>query len=328
MQNVTLIYWLFGLAALTILLLILVPLLQVRRLKGFLKPEELFDKENQARVTLAQMIAGLALMVTIYSSVQTQASSDRTQQNAIDQLTLAREGQLSERFTKAVEQLANRDSLVRIGGLLTLERAAQLSPERYHWTMVEVITEFIRNHAPARTGAGCAAKDGPSKDVYIALKVLGRRDVAHDPRDRTQNRLFLAELDLCHAYLSRLNLAYAEFQDARLANALFRETDLKNTWLQRSDLKRAFMQGADLSGADLSDADLTQAELPGANLSGAVLNNAELRDACFDDADLSLANGLTQLQVNSAIGNLSTKLPNHLSRPASWKAGRVSCRLP
>ncbi|MFI6240032.1 pentapeptide repeat-containing protein [Micromonospora sp. NPDC050795] len=44
-----------------------------------------------------------------------------------EQLTVQREGQLTDRYTRAVEQLANVDTTVRIGGIYALDRIARES---------------------------------------------------------------------------------------------------------------------------------------------------------------------------------------------------------
>ena len=74
------------------------------------------------------------------------------------------------------------------------------------------------------------------------------------------------------------------------------------------DLRGCTLRGALLIGADLSGADLTEADLLGADLRGA--------DVC--GADLSTALFLTQPQVNGAVGDAATLLPDELSRPGHW----------
>lgn len=91
--------------------------------------------------------------------------------------------------------------------------------------------------------------------------------------------------------------------------------------------------GQDLSGRDLAGADLRETQLAGARLRGAVLIAADLRgvdlagadllganlrDARLDDADLSEALFTTQMQLNSAKGNVQTRLPWSLVRPGHW----------
>jgi uncharacterized protein YjbI with pentapeptide repeats len=79
--------------------------------------------------------------------------------------------------------------------------------------------------------------------------------------------------------------------------------DLSGADLRGADLRGAYLIGADLSGADLSLADLIGADLRGTDLSG---------------ADLTGSIFLTQPQLDAARGDLSTKLPPSLARPAHW----------
>lgn len=93
--------------------------------------------------------------------------------------------------------------------------------------------------------------------------------------------------------------------------------------LPRGVRPRADLVGADLSGADLRAADLRGALLIGARLDGALLAatdllGADLRDASVRGTELSGALFLTQPQVNSAVGDERTRLPEDLSRPGHW----------
>ncbi len=53
-------------------------------------------------------------------------------------------------------------------------------------------------------------------------------------------------------------------------------------------------------------------------MSGTDFIGADLRDADFRGADLSKSFFLTQGQINTAKGDLSTKLPPFINRPAHW----------
>jgi hypothetical protein len=59
---------------------------------------------------------------------------------------LSREGQVTDRYTKAIEQLGADKLDVRIGGIYALERVARDSA-RDHPTVMEVLTAFIREHS-------------------------------------------------------------------------------------------------------------------------------------------------------------------------------------
>jgi hypothetical protein len=127
--------WLISaLGILVILLLWILPKRQAAHSQG-LTAENSFDRENEARKTLSQIIGGVFLLAGLYSSLQG--------------LHLQREGQITDRFTKAIEQLGavNTDGRpkmeVRLGAIYALERIAHDS-ERDHWPIMEVLTAYVR----------------------------------------------------------------------------------------------------------------------------------------------------------------------------------------
>ena len=80
-----------------------------------------FDKENEARKTLATMLGGLAVVITLYSTMAT--------------LHTTQEGQITDRYTKAIEELGAEGTdgprlEVRLGGIYALDRIANDSPLR------------------------------------------------------------------------------------------------------------------------------------------------------------------------------------------------------
>ena len=58
---------------------------------------------------------------------------------------LTEQGQVTDRYTKAIEQLGSDKLAVRIGGIYALERIARDSA-RDHPAVMEVLTAFIREH--------------------------------------------------------------------------------------------------------------------------------------------------------------------------------------
>lgn len=90
-------------------------------------------------------------------------------------------------------------------------------------------------------------------------------------------------------------------------------TDLAGADLAGRQLRGARLCGASLRGALLIGADLRQADLRVADLAGADLRGADLRGA-----DLTGSIFLTQGQLDSARGDSGTRLPERLTRPASW----------
>ncbi len=158
--------------------------------------------------------------------------------------SLSRQGQVTDRYTKAIEQLGSDKGLdVRIGGIYALERITHDSP-RDHPTIMEVLAAFIREHSREQWPQGKPAAQPPERttrpDVQAAVTVIGRRIVQYDsPRQP-------------------INLVAAQLTGA--------------------DLSRADLTGANLTGADLSRADLSGAKLPRATFTGADLTGANLFD--------------------------------------------------
>jgi hypothetical protein len=96
---------------------------------------------------------------------------------------LSREGQVTDRYTKAIEQLGSDKLDVRIGGIYALERIARDSAKD-HPTVMEVLTAFIREHSrepwPVK---GKGEQQGEKKtrpDVRAAVTMIGRRDAKRD----------------------------------------------------------------------------------------------------------------------------------------------------
>jgi len=313
--------------------------------------ENQFDRENEARKTLAQIIGGVLLLAGLYSSVRT--------------LDLQREGQVTERFTKAIDQLGAMQPggaiskngepkinlEVRLGGIYALERIASDSPKD-EWTIMEVLTAYVRENA-AKTDEVREPPDEqlprPRADIQAILTVIGRRNTSSEwpvPAFQLYEHLFvershildlrntglrgadLSIADFHRANLHGANLRRADFYSADLRGADLGETDLRGanfleTDLFGADLSAANLRGADLRVANLQDAKLIKADLIGADLKQAQLNGADLTGADLSQAYLMLADlrgaRLTQDQLNKAQGDGSTVLPDGFSRPASWE---------
>ena len=66
---------------------------------------------------------------------------------------VAHERQITERFTRAIEQLRQRHEYgkkileIRLGGIYALERIAKDS-KKDHWTIMEILTAYVRENSP------------------------------------------------------------------------------------------------------------------------------------------------------------------------------------
>jgi hypothetical protein len=202
---------------------------------------------------------------------------------------LTRRGQVTDRFTKALERLSSSEPYVRLGGVLAMEQIVQDAPDQGDHA-ARVLNAFVREQAPAAATTPVAATQlvrKPDEQVQEALRAL---TVARSRRGGRR-----APVDLAGLHLRKAQLA-----DAYLNGAL-----LEGTTLSEANLRGARLKGADLKGADLKGADLTGAGLKGTDLTG---------------ADLSTALGLTVTQVLQVKSLLGCQLPNALAADSSVAA--------
>lgn len=85
------------------------------------------------------------------------------------------------------------------------------------------------------------------------------------------------------------------------------------------DFLGANLQGADLRGASFRGALLIAANLRNADVRNADWIGADLRDTDLGGADLRGGIFLTQAQLNAAVGDANTLLPDHLNQPSHWR---------
>jgi hypothetical protein len=228
-----------------------------------------------------------------------------------EQLRLTREGQVTERFTRAIDHLGSETLDVRLGGIYALERLAINSPDDRP-SITDILCAFVREHARWAVGD----PDGPEHptpavdrhvpwlttrcpDVQTALSVLGRR-----PSHPQEHTLYLSRADLRRAQLGGAQLEGTNLRHANLARAYMPNINLKHAQLVNADLRDAHLRGARLSSADLRNAHLEQADLRHASLHGADLRGANLANALLEGADL------TEVRTDAA-----TTLPDTHRRP-------------
>ncbi|WP_051770139.1 pentapeptide repeat-containing protein [Lentzea albidocapillata] len=191
-----------------------------------------------------------------------------------------RDGQVIDRYRRAVEHLGSDQAEVRLGGLHALAQIAKDSA-RSRQLVDDTIGDFLRERSPW-TDAPDPVVRSPVPDVETALAILIRRPGA---------AIDLSHVDLCGADLGKQELAGAVIRRANLAGARLlgtclddcvldgtdlRDADLRGASLRKASLRVACLEGADLRAADLTDADLRGADMRAVNLDKAVLTGARV----------------------------------------------------
>src|SRR5829696_3108358 len=266
----------------------------------FISPGTTTHRKDFA-LLMAQIAGGAALFFGLYFTWRRVEISQRTLETQQDQ-------QVTERFTRAIDQLGQTDDKgkpkleIRLGGIYALERIAKDSPERDYSTVMEVLTAYARENAPYT----------PLKEA-AEQEEGGEQDKADEPQEVAfpQDRGWLLRRAAIRAIADVIRRLHEE--DGVPEEHLVR-LDLHNTNLRGANLRGANLEGANLQGANLQEeADLQEANLQGANLQG-----ADLRYALLLGADLRGAEELTPEQVQQALGDKATKLPEGFERPKWW----------
>ena len=176
---------------------------------------------------------------------------------------------MTDRYTKAVEQLGSKTLDVRIGGIYALERVAR-DPQRPPGRDGRA----DRVHPRALMGAVAVPRTekGERRPCGIhATRHPGGLQGSRAPGFRARHRIH----DLTRADLTRADLTYADLTDADLPGAYLAGADFLGTYLTGANLTGANLAGAHLDGAYFTDANLTGANLAvargGAYLDGRTL---------------------------------------------------------
>jgi uncharacterized protein YjbI with pentapeptide repeats len=237
---------------------------------------------SQASVIVAITVAAIGAVATFtvgFLNFRTQRRGQRWQESQGGrQLELTLSSQMTDRFTKAIDQLGSEKKAVRIGGIFALERIARdsLEDETANYTLQSIaytLATFVRESQPRaaiRESDYIAMLKIRAPDVQAAMTVLCRSPLCdyrvnadnaslHD-LSRTDLRLDLSRTDLRRASLSGarldgVNLWGTHLEGANLRGACLRHAGLSDAYLGRLNPKgKKYKYGADLSGVDLTDA--------------------------------------------------------------------------
>jgi hypothetical protein len=271
-----------GLFAVVIILLFLF-------LNLYVAPTKTSEKKDLV-LAVAQILAGTALLSGLYFTWRT--------------LQVNREGQITERFTRAIDQLGatdegkNKKLELRLGGIYALERIARES-KKDHWSIMEVLTAYVRQHAPWRPEEAQQVKEDPAVDKKAKENSRGESETTEVPAPA-------ADIQAIVTVLRQRTRSFGQGEPEPL--------DLRET-----KLTRARLWEANLSRANLWRANLSEADFSGANLSGANHAEADLSGTILSGADLSeVINFQKQQLEETGSGDENTQLPPDLKPPAHW----------
>ncbi|MEU7015837.1 pentapeptide repeat-containing protein [Streptomyces sp. NPDC046385] len=289
---------------------------------------------NAVRTTLLQVIGGLVVLFGAYATWRQLRVSQ-------DGLRATQEGYVTDRFSRAVDQLGSDKPDVRIGGLHALWRIAEHSA-RDREAIISIQAAYLRTHLPwPPAGPESPAADVPINDIapletraadaQVALTALGvlcqHREQPWvnlsitDLRRADCDGLWFPEVNFDRASMEAAGLYHANLTQASLVSVNLRHADLTTAILRRArcvlaDLRAAKLVETDLRDADFTDADLREANLRKADAHGAVFHRADLRMADLRGTDLSTAH-LVEARLTGALASERTRWPADFDHTAA-----------
>lgn len=312
------------------------------------QPSERLTAVTGTRAALLYGLIGIGAIGTFLVNILTSRVTAQT-------FKLTQRGYLTDRYSKAIEQLGSETLDVRLGGIYALEQLATDSDQASDQaTIVEVLSAFVRVHSDPvyrlrqhqfalniqvqlSNSPGEQAKDEQAQarehvaeyalpeDVQAAVTVLGRlpvrAEVEHVRADLSKAWLRGADLhgaDLSGANLDHVNLSKANLDGACLVSARLTNTNMIGASLREANLERANADCSDLTSADMSGAILKDTSLQICVLAGTDLREAQLGNTLVRGSSLTTIRGLKQSELESLVGDGGTDLPEWANRPTWW----------
>jgi len=260
------------------------------------------NAKNAVRTTLIQAAGGAAFLATAFFAWR--------------QLVVSRLGQLTERFSRSIDQIGEESVVVRLGAVYTLEQMSR--DDRFEEPVARVLAAYVRQppNSAEQDGGRSVSKQANSRSIsqQAPTQITAALDLQQAATIVVTGGLWKratgVPLDLTDAELAGLDLSRADLSYSNLYGVNFRFANLQNSILEWADLREAQLGQAIMAGARLSEARMNGAELARADLRGASSRHglkcadADLKNAIFIKAELSFTDfsrcDMRNLRANGA----------------------------
>jgi len=264
-----------------------VPVLVVLVLLGFIwVPDFLFqldystievDASQKAgrifeyRKVYIQIIGGAILAIGVYLTLRRVKATEK-------QAEVALQGNLTDRYTKAVELLGSDQMAIRIGGIAALGRLAKDSEIDYKRVII-TLAEFIRYVSVERQKEMREEERGSGDfklwpDVQMAINVIFNEEFY--PLAKMYFDKETSPIDLSEAYLKSVNLS-----GKKLINVNFQLSNLDGGKFMESKL-----DACELFGAEMKHCHFRQGRFFECKLEFAKLDSSQMKETSFIECRL------------------------------------------
>jgi len=300
-----------------------------------------FEIQNEARRTISQVLLGVFSVFAVFLAWRRAHNADGT-------LRIAEEGHITDRFTKAVEQLgASQDGRptieVRIGAIYALERISKDSPRDY-WSVVDILAEYLCQHAKPENLQTTELRTFLNTsfiraDLAAVLRVLSRR---RDPLPQFGTRLQLhncflpwttiaadfSRTAMLNCDFSKDHFLRTDFSGSNFGRIDFRECGFHDVNFSRTLQTSVSFRGSSFDGCVFTEAVLSHIDFQGAVLRSVDFLGAKMTLVIVKGTDLTGTSGLTTEMLEGTLGDGETVLPKGVTPPKIWAAPSVFDTLP
>jgi hypothetical protein len=209
---------------------------------GELSAAETAAAINQIRSAIVQGVAAVVVLAGAYVAWRQLQHNVRATQTQIE---LQRTGTLTDRYTRAVDQLASPDETIRVGAIHALDRIAdEAVTDRAG--VVALLATYVRT----RAHHGWTSLDEPE---------LPLRSRASDIQAALTTFTHWIEPEVVPPQWLTADIAHTDLPNANLHGSTLWHVRLRDVNLAGADLAEADLRGADLRGTVLDDIDFTGA---------------------------------------------------------------------
>jgi hypothetical protein len=242
--------------------------------------------ETELLKTLIQLAGGAVVITGLYFTSRT--------------LYVSQQGQITDRFNKAIEHLGSEMPAVRLGGIYALARIAADS-SRDAVTIVEIFASYLRDTtASVDTAVNTAMSSAETRAMFT---LLGTAEWARGTPIDLRGCHF-AGLQIVGVDLQKSLLDDAVFRECRLPGARFDGGSLAGTDFSGCYLRECSFRGCNVTVAQFPDTSLRKADFSGATVFAANFDAASLLGANFDGAT-----GAMRQHFDTAVVGEGTRLP-------------------
>lgn len=262
-------------------------------------------KNRLRMINWTMWVSVITAIVAVGSLIGTAISIRETSDNAANDRRLQQRGQASDRYLKAVEQLAAPTPDLRLGGIYALDQLYNDSPLDAE-QIVAVLLSYVRNRAPV---ANCPRRSlptdpkplinpddtyDPPADIQASLRVIGRKPIpaseALDMSDLCLRGMDLSRLSLSSADFSNSYASGANFYASNLAHSRFVDANISNSNFSSADLHASVIENAEVSYSEFFFAQMRFARIENSVMHAARFQRADLRDASIRFCEIGGSN--------------------------------------